>query len=403
MAKRTKGKPREKTAPIKIDPQRGKLRIDSKAHRRLLRFLNAARSPEDLAFAPVNEIQAEPQETLKGPDTDEPMPPRSREKLIELKQARDILEKRDQISPLYGFANLGQLRAIALTDRLVKYFDILSRHLSGATYGDWVDAGPIETPDTHAAINVVHAAMLRTGWVLFIEAACNIPVSRTPIWNRATNEIRLPTPPTDNLYCCGHSFLSDGKLLAVGGGGENGQTPNPNMAWKFDAASGAAGTWEPTRDTSANRTYMNFGRWYPTVVTLGDEPGRVFIASGHPTRMEIYSETSGTFSLVTANGGDRAFAPLYPGLHLLPGGEIFFAPVGFRSGGSTPGDAPTNEPSAYFDFDPTDTLAGTWTNPGDERSHQGHVGAPAESHVSIYAGDDGRRGKPEQEQDLSYD
>lgn len=333
-----------------------RLAEDPKTHRRLLRFLNAARTPEDLAYAPLNEIKAEEQQTLKRPDVDEPGQDRPREKLIEFAEAREILKGRDRTGPLYGFAHLEQLRAIGLRDKFAKYLDVLSMHLNSATYGQWSDAGPIEDPITHAGINVVHAALLRTGWVWFLEAACNIPVSRTPIWNRATNEIRMPTPPTDNLYCSGHSFLSDGKLLVVGGGGENGQTAHPNMGWKFDPVNGPAGTWEPTRDSSATRTYMNRDRWYPTVVTLGDEPGRVFIASGFPTQMEIYSESSGTFSLVTTTGGDRAFSQLYPGLHLLPGGEIFYAPVGFGSA--------AGEQSGYFDFDPLNNLAGHWTDLG---------------------------------------
>lgn len=350
----------------KIDPMQDETtprsNLDPKTHRRLLRFLNDARTPEVLAYAPLNEIKAEPQETLKRPDVDEPMQEKPRRKIIELKQARHLLDERDRLSPLHGFMHIDQLRDILVRERLGKYLDVLSMHLSAATYGQWIDAGSIEDPVTHTVINVVHAAVLRTGWVMFIEAACNIPVSRTPIWNRSTGEVRLPAAPTDNLYCAGHSFLSDGKLLVVGGGGENGQTPHPNMAWKYDPTNGPAGTWEPTRDLANNRTFMNRDRWYPTVVTLGDEPGRVFIASGFPSQMEIYSEASGTFSLVTAAGGDRAFSALYPGLHLLPGGEIFFAPVGFRSGGSTPGDYASNEPSGYFDF--SGSLTGAWTSLG---------------------------------------
>lgn len=362
MANRKEGpKGKTKPKPEPVGEDRGK-RLDPKTHRRLLRFLNAARTPEDLAFAPVNEIKGEEQETLKRPDVDEPMQERPRTKLIEIEQARRILEERDNLSPLQGFLHIDELREVNAREGLVKFFDHLSLHMSGATYGEWVDAGPIQTPDTNQTINVVHAAVLRTGWVMFIEAACNIPVSRTPVWNRATNEVRIPTPPTDNLYCCGHSFLSDGRLLAVGGGGENGQTPNPNMGWVFDPASGPAGTWQPTRDNSGTRTFMSFGRWYPTCVTLGDEPGRVLIASGFPAQMEIYSEATGTFSQVTVTGANRAFSALYPGLHLLPGGEIFFAPVGFRSGGSTPGDYAANEPSGYFDF--TGSLTGGWTNLG---------------------------------------
>ena len=334
--------------------------IDAKTHRRLLRFINAARTPEDLAFAPENLIKADAQDTTKRPDVDEPMQEHGRKRLIELADARRILEHRDQLSPLYGFVHLDPVREILKRAGLAKYIDHLSAHLSNASYGEWVDAVPIQDA-AGATINVAHAAVLRTGWVLFIEAACWVGLSKTPLWNPSTNEIRLPVSPTDNLYCSGHSFLSDGKLLVVGGGGDSGHTAHPNMGWKFDPSSE---TWEPTRDASAIRTYMNRDRWYPTCVTQGDEPGRVLIASGRPTQMEIYSESSGTFTLVTATGGDRQFRPLYPGLHLLPGGEVFFAPVGFRSGGSSPGDDATNEVAGYFDFDSVDPFAGSWTNLG---------------------------------------
>jgi hypothetical protein len=208
--------------------------------------------------------------------------------------------------------------------------------------------------------------MLRTGWVMFIEVGCGRPAARTPIWNslnRATAEFRVPVSPTDNLYCCGHSFISDGRLLAVGGGGDLGETQHPNFAWLFDPVDGPAGTWNFTKDAFNNRTFLNFDRWYPTVVTLGDVPGRVLIASGRNSRMEVYEESTGRFSLITTPA-DRQFNPLYPGLHLLPGGEIFHAPVGFASGGSTPGDYPGNDPSGYFEFDNNNNLGGTWTNLG---------------------------------------
>lgn len=192
--------------------------IDPSTHRRLLRFLNTARTAEDLAFAPTNEYKADPQETLKRPDVDEPMEPRARTMLLEREIAHRMLVERDRISPLHGFMHLDQLLGGALQATVARHLPDLLMHLSAASYGEWVDGAAIQTPDTHQTINVVHAAVLHTGWVMFIEAACNIPVSRTPIWNPADGEIRLPPPPTENLYCCGHSFLSDGKLLAVGGG-----------------------------------------------------------------------------------------------------------------------------------------------------------------------------------------
>ncbi len=336
--------------------------IDARTHRRLLQFINAARTPQDLAFAPQNDVPpAEAEPIVRRPDVREQR--EAPEKLIEFGQALSILEARDSVSPLQGFAHVDQLRELIGRQDLAKYLDYLITFMGPATFGKWTTVGPIQN-DKGQAIDVVHAAMLRTGWVMFIEAACGLAASRTPLWNpfnRAVVEIKLPAPPTDNLYCSGHSFLSDGRLLVVGGGGDLGDTPHPNFGWLFDPVAGPTGTWSFTKDNSNNRTRMHVDRWYPTLVTLGDEPGRVLIASDR-NRMEIYEEATGTFALVTATGPDRSFNPRYPGLHLLPGGEIFFAPVGFASGGSAPGDFPSNEPSGYWEFDNADNLKGAWTN-----------------------------------------
>jgi len=50
-------------------------------------------------------------------------------------------------------------------------------------------------------------------------------------------------------------------------------------------------------------------RWYPTLVTMGDEPGRVLAVSGDDTsgndvrQMEMYMETSDRFERVWGPGG----------------------------------------------------------------------------------------------------
>lgn len=336
--------------------------IDARTHRRVLQFINAARTPQDLAFAPQAGIppqEAEP--IVRRPDVSElRLDP---EKLIDFGTALNILDARDNISPIHGFAHLDQLRELIAQRGLEKYLAYLIACMGPARFGQWSTVGPIHD-EQDQPIDIVHAAMLRTGWVMFIEAACSLTGSRTPLWNpfnRATVELKLPTPPTDNLYCSGHSFLSDGRLLVVGGGGDLGHTPHPNFGWLFDPVAGPNGTWTFTKDSGNNRTRMHVDRWYPTLVTLGDVPGRVLIASDN-NPMEIYEEASGTFALVTATGPNRAFRPRYPGLHLLPGGEIFFTPVGFASGGSAPGPFAGNEPSGYWTFDNTDNLKGAWTD-----------------------------------------
>ncbi|MGI9064985.1 MAG: galactose oxidase-like domain-containing protein [Pyrinomonadaceae bacterium] len=346
--------------------------LDPRTHRRLLRFINAARTPDAIAFAQKNEIPPEePDPVVRRPVFEHTL--EKGEQLIDLEQARQLLEARDEMSPLQGFFHIDELRdAVARLDAGI-LLDRLIAGMGPATFGQWRDVGEIQTPDG-VRIDVVHAAVLRTGWVMFIEAACRPnSLSQTPLWNSLNPafELKHPTPPSDNLYCSGHSFLSDGRLLVVGGGGDLGHTPHPNFGWIYDPVDGPTGTWSFTKDNANNRTRMAFDRWYPTLVTLGDEPGRVLIAAGQrigapgtPIPMEIYEEASGTFASVTAVGGDRRWMALYPGLHLLPGGEVFFAPVGFASGGSVPNDFPNNEPSGYFEFENTNNMRGTWKDLG---------------------------------------
>ena len=59
------------------------------------------------------------------------------------------------------------------------------------------------------------------------------------------------------------------------------------------------------------------GRWYPTLVTLGD--GRVFTVSGGPGQAEIYSSVTG-WAVTPPQGG----WPLFPHLYLLENGHLFF-------------------------------------------------------------------------------
>jgi len=116
---------------------------------------------------------------------------------------------------------------------------------------------------------------------------------------------------------------------------------------------------------------MTTQRWYPTALMLGDEQGptgasgRVLVAggSGGTGGMEIYSEATDSFTPVVVNGPiTKHFGQTYPGLHLLPGGEIFYAPTGFAncSTGSPGGYA--DGPAAWFTFDaPMGATSGHWT------------------------------------------
>ena len=342
--------------------------LDTKVHRRLLRFINGARRPEDLMHPPRNRYIPEQEREFRGPNQHDPEEHHRDDKpLLAHEHAAKLLLARDAASPLYGFLNRDAIAHVLQPHILREYLHWFSMHLGGATYGEWSTAGTIPVAATGGvARGVVHAAVLRTGKVLFIEAACGVSVSNTPLWdatNRAAFTVTSPAPPADNLYCSGHAFLSDGRLLVVGGGGDWGDTPVPNMSWVFDPDL-AAESWAYTRDVGGTRTRMNQSRWYPTVVNLGDQPGRFLIAGGRgSTRMEVYSEADGTFSLVAAAPAEKSFTPTYPGMNLLPGGDIFFTPVGFRNSSEMAGDDPSNDASAYFVFD-AGYATGTWQNIG---------------------------------------
>ncbi len=303
-------------------------RLDRDVHRRILDRLNAARRAKDLADI-----------GLDDPDRKEPQ------------VARAILQHRDTLGP-FGFTHLRQLIAIKAIDRRI--IDILIRVFGPMFWGRWDMPYETRLPDG-TAYHVAHAALLRTGRVLFLPEA---NLKTTMLWDPSD----LVNPqfeflldqPDEYLFCSGHSFLSDGRLLVVGGGG--GGPSGVNRAYRFDPV---GKTWTKTVGD------MTHARWYPTVLTLGDER-RILVVGGAPSNhtAEIYDEFADSFSLLTRPASTRAFPQLYPGLHLLPGGQVFYSRTGFGSAGPGPGGAGDPLPTAaYLQY--SAPVTGTWTEIAD--------------------------------------
>ena len=161
---------------------------------------------------------------------------------------------------------------------------------------------------------------------------------KSRVWNPVTGTMTTQLFGED-LFCAGQTFLRDGRLL-VGGGAPAGSLDSTHI---FDPATE---TWTKVND-------MLRARWYPTLVPLAD--GRVMAFSGSGVSdVEVYTPATGNWTLVT--GATRNFPELYPSLHVVPSGEIFYSRAGWAMA------ATGNTNTAYLSL--TGPTSGTWSDLG---------------------------------------
>jgi galactose oxidase len=173
-------------------------------------------------------------------------------------------------------------------------------HLAAATAesGRW--SPPFAWP-----IVAVHMMLLPNGRVL------SMGRSESPqVWNPATNAFTAVPEPPARLFCSGHSLLSDGRVLVVGGHiSDRHGLPNTTLF--------SGNTW-------SSSTRMARGRWYPTATTMGN--GDVVITGGTDEAADNV-----TIPEVWSNGSIRALTgapkglPWYPRAFLAPNGSLYVA------------------------------------------------------------------------------
>lgn len=352
MAKKASPKAKSTSKTTKVSSLKNReetaIRLQPSVHRRILNFLNDATHPRDLMYEKVythdegNPIHEDNPEELN-------IKPR---KILDYEMAKEILDFRDNEYP-FGFRNLKDLIGLKQFNR--QHLDILIFHLAPTIYGQWATlpydiVRPNPGGGSPISTEVVHAALLHTGKVLFIPADFSNANWPTPIWDPSDEVNPLfeypVTNPDYSLLCSGHAFLSDGKLLVVGGGGDRNVTPTAWWGFKFDPV---------TRQWIRTTGRMNEYKWYPTAVVLEDK--RVLVTCGNTAgEMEIYNEDTDMFESVS--GDTLGFPNLYPGLHVLPNHAVFYSRTGW---GQAAGSPPiSNDRSAYYIF--SGTNAGTWTN-----------------------------------------
>jgi hypothetical protein len=168
----------------------------------------------------------------------------------------------------------------------------------------------------------IHAHVLPNGKVLFwgrrewgpnhMPSEGLDPHDCTPrLWDPTTKDFTALPQPGFNLFCSGHTFLADGRLLVVGG--HSSDSHGEPHATIFEAAQNK---WTRIAD-------MNRGRWYPTAVTLPD--ASVLVSSGSDQHAQIDDiqqiwNGSSWKSIVNFNG-----LPLYPRMHVAPDGRLFMS------------------------------------------------------------------------------
>jgi Domain of unknown function (DUF1929)/Glyoxal oxidase N-terminus len=179
-------------------------------------------------------------------------------------------------------------------------------------------------------INPVHVALLSNGKVLVVAGSGNCPPSLAgcpsgPPYGPSNNSGALLWDPNAgtitqfsvswDMFCNGMVLLQDGRALIDSG------------TIQYDPFHGQlnVAVFDPATNLFSNVQNMAHGRWYPTVLTLGD--GRVMAFSGlnetgaTNTAVEFYTIGSGWSQQYPAS-----WTPdLYPRLHLLPNGKVFYS------------------------------------------------------------------------------
>jgi hypothetical protein len=328
--------------------------LDPATHRRILTFLNDAVVPDDL-------VHRRPRVLPEGDHIHEDNPEileREQEKVLDPEIARAIIDYRDEAFPL-GFRHLKELELLEPFKR--GHLEALLRYFGYLFYGRWEffqQQIPRRGPGGYDG--VVHAALLHTGQVLFITADETTllwdPTDATPATFEDPVNQPHQIPDTTSGYsvlCGGHAFLSDGRLLVAGGGGYG---PHHLARWgyKFDPV---GKSWSRTAGS------MVHDRWYPTVLTLGDQrignSHELLVVCGHGAGdMEIYDEATDSFREVT--GDTKPFPSLYPGLHLLPNHTVFYSGTGWASAGPGGGPYTGDDQSSFFSFTGPDN--GVWND-----------------------------------------
>jgi len=208
-------------------------------------------------------------------------------------------------------------------------------------------------------------------------------------------DLLIPGTPYDQgadgaLFCSALEQLADGRIISVGGTDYYDEPGVPGANLGVSELQGLQNTriFNPATNTWSQSGQMQFGRWYPETVTLAS--GSIFVASGvtklikpvysndpadsgtNVRQTETYNPATGTWSY-NGTSGDRSL-PLFPRLHLLPDGKVYYDAGGqtFNPDGQAYDEATWNIAAVY------DPASKSWTSlniPGLGTTYPGFKGS----------------------------
>ena len=162
-------------------------------------------------------------------------------------------------------------------------------------------------------ILAVHAHLLPTGKVFFWGKS-----GQARLWDPAHPSAGfVDVTKSYQIYCTGHTFLPDGRLLIVGGSlPTSGNPKGDSRGTIFDPATGAFTPAAP----------MAQGRYYPTLTMLPS--GRILVVSGSDQTGAVVTipEIGDGVTWRRLTGAPLSIpTPYYPAMFVAPNGKVFLA------------------------------------------------------------------------------
>ncbi len=206
---------------------------------------------------------------------------------------------------------------------------------AAATDGSWT------VTSTPSNVRAVHATLLRTGQVLLVAGSGNsrsefsAGTFKTSLWDPNTGNLTAVNTPWD-AFCSGHAAMADGRILIAGGTAAYSSPATNNQP----AGSKEAYLFDPVSRRYQAVPDMSRARWYPTLTQLGD--GRVFALGGldeagrYTSESEIFDGS--TWSSPAPGPSNYVYQPMYPALHQMRDGRLFFS--GVNAFGSNAAEVP---------------------------------------------------------------